>query len=141
MIWSTGDAPSRLATIPYEALCGKGAKQIGFDQVAIEQAAEYAAEDADLVPAPARPALSADRRRCRSGARLRDDRNAGARDPVRMERTGVLIDAQLLAQQSHEIGKRLLELEARAHAAAGQPFNVNSPKQLARSCSTSSACR
>jgi DNA polymerase-1 len=49
----------------------------------------------------------------------------------RMERTGVLIDAQLLTQQSHEIGKRLLELEARAHAAAGQPFNVNSPKQLA----------
>jgi DNA polymerase-1 len=49
----------------------------------------------------------------------------------RMERTGVLIDSQLLTQQSHEIGKRLLELEARAHAAAGQPFNVNSPKQLA----------
>ncbi|MBL8373407.1 DNA polymerase, partial [Accumulibacter sp.] len=49
----------------------------------------------------------------------------------RMERTGVLIDSQLLTQQSHEIGKRLLEIEARAHAAAGQPFNLNSPKQLA----------
>ena len=49
----------------------------------------------------------------------------------RMERNGVLIDSDLLAQQSNELGKRLLELEALCHEAAGQPFNVNSPKQLA----------
>ena len=49
----------------------------------------------------------------------------------RMERTGVRIDSELLAQQSKELGQRLLELETLAHEAAGQPFNVNSPKQLA----------
>ena len=49
----------------------------------------------------------------------------------RMERTGVLIDSDLLARQSDALGKRLLELEQEAHALAGQPFNVNSPKQLA----------
>jgi DNA polymerase-1 len=120
-----------LATIPYEALCGKGANQIGFDQVAIEQASEYAAEDADLCLRLHAAALSADRRRCRS-QRIYEDIEIPVRDILfRMERTGVLIDAQLLTQQSHEIGKRLLEIEARAHAAAGQPFNVNSPKQLA----------
>jgi DNA polymerase-1 len=120
-----------LATIPYEALCGKGAGQIGFDQVAIEQASEYAAEDADLclrLQQRLYPQIAAD-----AGlSRIYEDIEIPVRDILfRMERTGVLIDAQLLTQQSHEIGKRLLELEARAHAAAGQPFNVNSPKQLA----------
>ena len=120
-----------LATIPYEALCGKGVKQIGFDQVAIDKAAEYAAEDADLclrLHDHLYPQIAAD-----AGlARVYGEIEIPVRDILfRMERTGVLIDAQLLTQQSHEIGKRLLELEARAHAAAGQPFNVNSPKQLA----------
>ncbi|WP_186408260.1 DNA polymerase I [Candidatus Accumulibacter aalborgensis] len=120
-----------LATIPYEALCGKGVKQIGFDQVAIDKAAEYAAEDADLclrLHDRLYPQIAAD-----AGlARVYGEIEIPVRDILfRMERTGVLIDAQLLTQQSHEIGKRLLELEARAHAAAGQPFNVNSPKQLA----------
>jgi DNA polymerase-1 len=77
------------------------------------------------------PALSADRRRRRLARVYADDRNPGARHPFPHGAHGVLIDAQLLTQQSHEIGKRLLDLEARAHAAAGQPFNVNSPKQLA----------
>ena len=120
-----------LATIPYEALCGKGAKQISFAQVAIEQAAEYAAEDADLclrLHARLYPQIAAD-----AGlARVYTAIEMPVRDVLfRMERTGVLIDAQLLTRQSNEIGKRLLELEAQAHAAAGQPFNINSPKQLA----------
>ena len=120
-----------LATIPYEALCGKGVKQIGFAQVAIEQAAEYAAEDADLclrLHDKLYPQIVAD-----AGlARVYETIEMPVRDILfRMERTGVLIDSRLLAQQSNEIGKRLLELEAQAHAAAGQPFNVNSPKQLA----------
>ncbi|MBE2261013.1 MAG: DNA polymerase I, partial [Rhodobacteraceae bacterium] len=120
-----------LATIPYEALCGKGAKQISFAQVAIEQAAEYAAEDADLclrLHARLYPQITAD-----AGLlRVYETIEMPVREILlRMERTGVLIDAQLLSEQSSEIGKRLLELEAQAHAAAGQPFNVNSPKQLA----------
>ncbi|MEF8733709.1 MAG: DNA polymerase I [Candidatus Accumulibacter meliphilus] len=120
-----------LATIPYEALCGKGAKQISFAQVAIEQAAEYAAEDADLclrLHARLYPQITADTGLARVYATI----EMPVREILfRMERTGVLIDAQLLSEQSGEIGKRLLELEAQAHAAAGQPFNVNSPKQLA----------
>ena len=120
-----------LATIPYEELCGKGARQISFAQVAVEQAAEYAAEDADLclrLHARLHPQITADAGLARVYATI----EMPVRDILfRMERTGVLIDAQLLAAQSGEIGRRLLELEAQAHAAAGQPFNVNSPKQLA----------
>lgn len=120
-----------LATIPYEELCGKGARQISFAQVAIEQAAEYAAEDADLclrLHARLHPQITADAGLARVYATI----EMPVRDILfRMERTGVLIDAHLLAAQSGEIGRRLLELEAQAHAAAGQPFNVNSPKQLA----------
>jgi DNA polymerase I len=120
-----------LATIPYEALCGKGAKQICFDQVAVEQAGEYAAEDADLclrLHATLYPAIAAE-----AGlARVYNEIEIPARDILfRIERTGVLIDSALLAQQSHELGLQLMALEARAYEAAGQPFNVNSPKQLA----------
>jgi DNA polymerase-1 len=120
-----------LATIPYEALCGKGVNQIRFDQVAIDQAAEYAAEDADLclrLHARLYPQIAAD-----AGLlQVYETIEMPVREILfRMERHGVRIDSQLLAQQSHEIGKRLLDLEARAYLAAGQPFNVNSPKQLA----------
>ena len=120
-----------LSTIPYEALCGKGANQIGFDQVAVERAAEYAAEDADLclrLHARLYPQIVSN-----AGlSRVYEKIELPVRDILfRMERTGVLIDSQLLTQQSHEIGRRLLEIEARAHAEAGQPFNLNSPKQLA----------
>ncbi|QKS31295.1 MAG: DNA polymerase I [Candidatus Accumulibacter similis] len=120
-----------LQTIPYEALCGKGVNQIGFEQVAIDQAAAYAAEDADLclrLQQRLYPQIDGD-----AGLRrIYEEIEMPVRDVLfRMERTGILIDADLLTQQSHEIGKRLLELEERAHAAAGQPFNLNSPKQLA----------
>jgi DNA polymerase-1 len=120
-----------LATIPYEALCGKGVKQIGFEQVTIDQASEYAAEDADLclrLHQRLYPQIAADP----GLAHVYKAIEIPVRDILfRMERTGVLIDSQLLERQSHEIGKRLLEIEARAYAAAGQPFNLNSPKQLA----------
>lgn len=120
-----------LQTIPYEALCGKGASQIGFNQVAVEQAGEYGAEDADLclrLHERLYPQIAADT----GFARIYDTIEIPVRDILfRMERTGVLIDSALLAQQSAELGKRLLELEAQAHEMAGQPFNVNSPKQLA----------
>jgi DNA polymerase-1 len=120
-----------LPTIPYEALCGKGVNQICFDQVAIETASEYAAEDADLclrLHAILYPQIVADQ----GLARVYGEIEIPARDILcRIERTGVLIDSALLAQQSNELGKRLMELEALAYEAAGQPFNVNSPKQLA----------
>ena len=120
-----------LPSISFETMCGKGANRIGFNQVAVGQAAEYSAEDADLclrLHQRLLPQIAAD-------AGLSHIYGA-IEIPVReilyrMERTGVLIDPALLAQQSDELGKRLLELEVQAHAAAGQPFNVNSPKQLA----------
>ncbi|MRD74012.1 DNA polymerase I [Rhodocyclus tenuis] len=120
-----------LETIAYEALCGKGAKQIGFDQVAIEQAAPYAAEDADLclrLHAVLYPQIAAD-----AGlTRIYGEIEMPVREILfRMERSGVLIDAGQLAQQSHELGTRLLALEQEAYVLAGQPFNLASPKQLA----------
>ena len=119
-----------LATLSYADLCGKGAKQIGFAQVDLQNAAAYAAEDADLT-LRLQSVLQA---RFSSKDRLQ----AVYRDielPVRqvlfeMERTGVLIDAVALQQQSHEIGKTLMALELRAFELAGQPFNLASPKQL-----------
>ncbi|MBK8895038.1 MAG: DNA polymerase I [Propionivibrio sp.] len=120
-----------LATIAYEDLCGKGANQIGFNQVAIEQAAKYAAEDADLclrLHQQLFPQIAANQ----GLARIYNDIEIPARDILfRMERSGVLIDSSLLTQQSKELGERLIKLETLAHEAAGQPFNVNSPKQLA----------
>ena len=120
-----------LQTIPFEALCGKGANQIGFNQVAVEQAAEYGAEDSDLclrLHERLFPQIQAN-----AGlAHIYGEIEMPSREVLfRMERNGVLIDADLLAQQSNELGERLLELEQQAHELAGQPFNVNSPKQLA----------
>jgi len=120
-----------LATISFEQLCGKGVGQIGFNQVAVDQAAEYGAEDSDLclrLHERLYPQIAAD-----SGLkRVYGEIEIPVREILyRMERTGVRIDSALLARQSVELGQRLLELEALAHEAAGQPFNVNSPKQLA----------
>lgn len=118
-------------TITYEEVCGKGASQIGFAQVPIERATEYAAEDAEITLALHQvlwPRIE------------KDDKLRFIYDNIevpvasvlqRIERQGVLVDVQLLAQQSAELGKRLVEIEAQAHALAGQPFNLNSPKQLA----------
>lgn len=120
-----------LDTLPYEALCGKGVNQIGFNQVAVDKAAEYAAEDADLTLRVHRvltPRLAAEP----GLQRVYEEIELPARDVLfAMERTGVLIDTQLLAAQSQAMGLRLLELEQEAYGLAGQPFNLNSPKQLA----------
>ena len=119
-----------LETIAYEDLCGKGAKQIGFDQVDIERAATYAAEDADVTlrvhdvlhPRFAdEPGLS----------RIYHEIEMPARQVIwQMERNGILIDGNVLARQSHEIGQKIMALEAQAYELAGQPFNLASPKQL-----------
>lgn len=117
-------------TTTFEEVAGKGANQLTFNQVDLEQATHYAAEDADItlrlheflwprvcaeprlqtlfedIEIPLVPVLSA------------------------MERTGVLVDPQRLRDQSREITQRLFELEQEAHRLAGQKFNLGSPKQL-----------
>jgi DNA polymerase-1 len=119
-----------LSTIKYEDVAGRGAKQIPFNQVPVDKAAEYAAEDADVTLQLHRalyPALG------REPALLRVyEEIEQPLVPVllRMEHHGVLVDRAMLRKQSAEIAKRLVELEAEAHACAGQPFNLDSPKQL-----------
>jgi len=117
-------------TITYEQVCGRGASQIGFDEVPIERATDYAAEDAEVTLAIHHalwPQIADD-------ARLRYVYEAieipVSRVLFEMERTGVLIDREKLLAQSRELAARMAELEARAHELAGQPFNLGSPKQI-----------
>ncbi len=117
-------------TIPYSEVCGKGAKQIGFAEVAIERATEYAAEDADITLRLHRhlyPKLVAEPR---LEALYREIEMPVLSVLLEMENNGVLIDDFQLASQSQEIGRRLHELERQAVELAGQPFNLGSPKQL-----------
>ncbi|MGA9162965.1 MAG: DNA polymerase I [Thiobacillus sp.] len=119
-----------LATISYDDVTGKGAARIGFEQVAIERASEYAAEDAD-VTLRVRDALAP---QIDASDKLtfvyRQIELPVAGILFRMERTGVLLDRTLLAIQSGELGRKMLELEQRAYQEAGQPFNLSSPKQI-----------
>jgi DNA polymerase-1 len=119
-----------LRTISYEDVAGKGAKQLSFDQVPVEKAVEYAAEDADVTLRLHRtlwpqlegvPAL----------ARLYEE----CEQPLvpvlfAMEHHGVLVDRELLRAQSREFAHQLQELLLQAHREAGQEFNIESPKQL-----------
>ncbi|PKO73367.1 MAG: DNA polymerase I, partial [Betaproteobacteria bacterium HGW-Betaproteobacteria-17] len=119
-----------LATISYDDVTGKGASRIGFEQVAIERASEYAAEDAD-VTLRVRDALAP---QIAASSKLefvyRQIELPVAEILFRMERTGVLLDRNLLAVQSGELGRKMLDLEQRAFQEAGQPFNLGSPKQI-----------
>jgi DNA polymerase-1 len=120
-----------LATISYDAVTGKGANRISFAQVDVARAAEYAAEDADVtlrVHQALRPQLAA---APELDALYRDLELPVAEVLFRMERRGVLIDAAVLAQQSDELGRKIMAIEAEAQQLAGQPFNLASPKQLA----------
>jgi len=116
--------------IDYEDLCGKGAHQISFSQVDIAKAAAYSCEDSDQtldVHLVLWPLLEAE-------AKLRfiyELEMASSESLYRIERNGVLIDAPILAIQSHELGTRIMALEQEAYALAGQPFNLGSPKQIA----------
>ena len=117
-------------TISYQDVCGKGASQIGFDEVGIERATEYAAEDADITLRLHQAMWP----RIETNEKLRFIYERielpTSRVLQRVERNGVLIDVALLEAQSAELGTRLLALEQQAHVLAGQPFNLNSPKQL-----------
>ena len=117
-------------TISYEDVCGKGAKQIGFAAVPLEQASEYAAEDADITL----------RLFNQFSRRLADEPSLQSiyQDlelPVmlvlrEMENHGALLDSAILRSQSKSLGTRLEELESEAQTLAGRPFNLASPKQL-----------
>jgi DNA polymerase-1 len=115
--------------ISYEDLCGKGASQIKFGQVDIARAAEYSCEDADQCLEVHRilwPQIEVDER-----LRFVYELEIQCSEALyRIERNGVLIDAPTLARQSAELGARIVELEGQAHALAGQPFNLASPKQI-----------
>ena len=117
-------------TIHYEDVAGKGAKQITFNQVDVDRAAEYSAEDADVTlqlhlklwpQIEALPALK---------TVYETIEQPLVSVLYRMERKGVLVDRELLKTQSSELAARMLELQALAHAEAGGAFNVDSPKQL-----------
>jgi len=115
--------------INYEDLCGKGAHQIKFNQVDIAKAAEYSCEDSDQTLDVHRvlwPQVQANNK-----LRFIYELEMQSSEALyRIERNGVLIDAPMLATQSHELGQRILQLEAEAYEIAGQPFNLGSPKQL-----------
>ncbi len=118
------------STIHFEDIAGKGAKQLTFNQIKLEEAGPYAAEDADvtlqlhrtlrprLAEVPALDAL------------YRDIELPLLSVLSRIERNGVLVSREQLAKQSGELGQRLLELEQQAHDIAGEPFNLSSTKQL-----------
>jgi len=119
-----------LKVLSYTDLCGKGAKQIGFGEVEVMRAAEYAAEDADVtmrVHKILSPRLEAEEGLQRV---YREIEMPVLEVLLAMERNGVLIDTFLLAQQSSELGRRMMEIEAEAFVVAGQPFNLGSPKQI-----------
>jgi DNA polymerase I len=119
-----------LRTITFEEVAGKGAKQVGFNQVSIEQAGEYAAEDAD-VTLQLHQALYPQIARDEKLAYIYRELEMPVMNILfKIERSGVLLDSAMLHAQSHELGMKLLALEAQAHSLAGQPFNLGSPKQL-----------
>ncbi len=117
-------------TIKYEDVAGKGAKQITFNQVPVETAAEYAAEDADVTLQLHRVLHEALAKEPALLKVYEEIEQPLVPVLLAMEHHGVLIDREMLRKQSGEIAKRLVELEAEAHASAGQPFNLDSPKQL-----------
>jgi DNA polymerase I len=119
-----------ISPIPFEAVAGKGAKQVGFNQVTVEQASVYSAEDADITLQLHRalhPQVAASSKLEFIYQQVEMPSMLALQ---RMERHGVLIDSHMLNRQSNEIGLRLMELEKQAYELAGQPFNLGSPKQL-----------
>ena len=118
-------------TIRYEEVCGKGVHQIGFDQVDLKIATDYAAEDADItlrLHLELWPQIQASTGLLYVYQQIE---MPAMRVLGIMERNGIRIDSALLAKQGQQVGKRLLELEGEIHKLAGQPFNIQSPKQIA----------
>jgi len=117
-------------TISFTDVAGKGASQLTFNQVALEEAAPYAAEDADItlrLHSTLWPELS---KHATLEKVFKDIELPLLPVLSRIERTGALVDGTLLFQQSNELAERLGELETEAWDLAGQQFNLASPKQL-----------
>ncbi len=119
-----------LRTISYDEVTGKGAGRIGFEEVDVQRATDYSAEDADVtlrLHQVLYPRVAADEKL----AYVYGSIEMPVREILfRVERNGVLIDAALLEAHSRELGAKMFELEERAYREAGQPFNLNSPKQI-----------
>ncbi|MCC7287130.1 MAG: DNA polymerase I, partial [Burkholderiaceae bacterium] len=116
--------------LSYEEVCGKGVNQIAFSQVDLERATRYSGEDSEMalqVHQSLYPRIARESGLLRVYEQIELPVSAVL---MRMERHGVLIDAALLAQQSRELAERMVVLEREAHALAGQPFNLGSPKQI-----------
>ena len=119
-----------IKTVSYDDVTGKGVNRIGFDQVTLETATQYAAEDADItlrIHQALHPRIQQDERLHRVYRDIEMPVQAVLFD---MERHGVLLDVALLHQQSYELGEKLRALEQQAFGIAEQPFNLNSPKQI-----------
>jgi DNA polymerase-1 len=119
-----------IKTTSYEEIAGKGAAQIGFDQVSLERATEYSSEDADITLQLHRVLYPEIERDHQLLFIYRQIEMPVAQVLFEMERHGVLLDTGLLETQSRELGTRMLEIERQAQEQAGQPFNLSSPKQI-----------
>ncbi|MFS2006619.1 DNA polymerase I [Duganella sp. CT11-25] len=117
-------------TIPFVDVCGKGASMITFDKVEIGRATEYAAEDADITLRLHQAMIASVENDAKLSYIYRNIELPTAVVLQKIERNGVRIDANLLEIQSAELGARIVELEAKAHELAEQPFNLGSPKQI-----------
>lgn len=117
-------------TVSFEDVAGKGAKQLTFNQIDIEKAGYYAAEDADITLRLHHAIFPALEQLPEQLSVYNEIEMPLMPVLAKMEQTGVLIDCDVLDQQSHSIGQRLDELEIEAHNLAGKSFNLGSPKQL-----------
>ena len=118
------------STIKFEDVAGKGARQITFNQVGLEEATEYAAEDADVTVQLHRTLWPRLEEVPTLAAVYREIEVPLVPVLSRMERTGVLVDRELLSRQSRELAEKMREIEAQAHREAGGPFNLGSPRQI-----------
>ncbi len=117
-------------TVHFEDIAGKGVKQLTFNQIEIEKAGHYAAEDADITLRLHQAIFPALEQLPEQLGVYSDIEIPLMPVLAKMEQTGVLIDCDILDQQSQSIGQRLDELEIEAHNLAGKSFNLSSPKQL-----------
>jgi DNA polymerase-1 len=119
-----------IRTTKYEEVAGKGAKQLRFDEVDIETAAPYAAEDADVSLRLHETLWPRLEQTPELRSVYEDIEQPLVRVLQKMEHLGVLVDAQMLREQGQELAATMLETETAAHKEAGGPFNLASPKQL-----------
>jgi len=120
----------QIQTTKYEEICGKGVKQIGFEQVAINVATHYAAEDADITLQLHLTLNELLKDQIKQQKVYREIEMPLVNVLAKIEQTGVLVDRDVLKIQSHELGIKIEELKLKAYELVGREFNLNSPKQL-----------